>query len=131
MGDKEDSHGFGDVWRKEDSNQNGGHTKTAIEHPNNAKLKGSRISTRSTNNEDEGWLCELCNTNFTKRNDKLLECDYCSKHFCIQCLVMTVKCYNQLSSRVDIKWLCPMCKETVEKTLKADRQIEEKCRFFF
>lgn len=43
---------------------------------------------------------------------------------------MTVKCYNQLSSRVDIKWFCPMCKETVEKNLKADRQIEEKCRLF-
>jgi hypothetical protein len=40
-----------------------------------------------------------------KKNDKLLECDYCSKHVCIQCLDMTVKCYNQLSSRVDIKWL--------------------------
>jgi hypothetical protein len=48
MGDKEDSHGFGDVWRMDDSNQNGGHicTKTAIENPNNPKLKGSRISTR-------------------------------------------------------------------------------------
>ena len=43
---------------------------------------------------------------------------------------MTVKCYNQLSSRVDIKWFCPMCKETVEKNLKADRQIEKKCRLF-
>lgn len=132
MGDKEDSHGFGDVWRMDDSNQNGGHTctKTATENPNNPKLKGSMISTRSTNNEDEGWLCELCNTNFTKKNDKLLECDYCSKHVCIQCLDMTVTCYNQLSSRVDIKWFCPMCKETVEKNLKADRQIEEKCRLF-
>jgi hypothetical protein len=60
MGDKEDSHGFGDVWRMDDSNQNGGHicTKTAIENPNNPKLKGSRISTRSTNNEDEGnFVC--------------------------------------------------------------------------
>ena len=43
---------------------------------------------------------------------------------------MTVKCYNQLSSKVDIKWFCPMCKETVEKKLKADRHIEEKCRLF-
>ena len=45
MGDKEDSHGFGDVWRMDDSNQNGGHTctKTATENPNNPKLKGSRI----------------------------------------------------------------------------------------
>ena len=35
------SHGFGDVWRMDDSNQNGGHTfKTAIENPNNPKLKG-------------------------------------------------------------------------------------------
>jgi hypothetical protein len=68
-GDKEDAHGFGDVWRMDDSNQNGGHTctKTATENPNNPKLKGSMISTRSTNNEDEGWLCELCNTNFTKQ----------------------------------------------------------------
>jgi hypothetical protein len=41
-----------------------------------------------------------------------------------------ISCYNQLSSRVDIKWFCPMCKETVEKNLKADRQIEEKCRLF-
>jgi hypothetical protein len=28
MGDKEDAHGFGDVWRMDDSNQNGGHTCT-------------------------------------------------------------------------------------------------------
>jgi hypothetical protein len=41
---------------------------------------------------------------------------------------MIVLFYNQLSSRADIKWFCPMCKETVEKNLKADRQIEEKCR---
>jgi hypothetical protein len=26
-----------------------------------------------------------------EKNDKLLECDYCSKHVCIQCLDMTVK----------------------------------------
>ena len=73
MGDKDDSLGFDYVWRIYDSNQNGGHTctKTAIGNPNNAKLKGSRISTRSTNNEDEGWLCELCNTNFTK---KMISC---------------------------------------------------------
>jgi hypothetical protein len=33
-------------------------------------------------------------------------------------------------SAILVEWFCPMCKETVEKNLKADRQIEEKCRLF-
>ena len=34
----------------------------------------------------EGWTCNLCERIF--RNDRymLIECEYCSKHFCIKCL---------------------------------------------
>jgi len=31
---------------------------------------------------------------------------------------MPVKMYNLLSTRIDIKWFCPHCNETVEKTSK-------------
>ena len=89
-------------------------------------------STRVTrsSSSDEGWLCELCKTNYTKKSDKLMECDYCNQHFCIQCLDMPPKLYNQMVGRLDIKWFCPLCSEKVEKNLKADREIEEKCKLF-
>jgi len=38
---------------------------------------------------------------------------------------MPTALYNHLSNRPDIKWFCTNCNETVEKNLKADREIEE------
>lgn len=82
--------------------------------------------------ENDTWQCQLCNIVFRKKTDKVLECDYCSKHSCISCLNMPVALYNHLSnpSRADIKWFCGLCQETVEKNLRHDREIEEKCRLF-
>ncbi|VDI46291.1 Hypothetical predicted protein [Mytilus galloprovincialis] len=80
--------------------------------------------------ENEGWNCQLCNVLYKKKTDKVLECDYCRKHNCISCLSMPATLYNHLSNRADIKWFCSLCNETVEKNLRHDREIEEKCRLF-
>lgn len=130
MSDNEDPDKTNEKVNKGDAIQNGG-LKQQNAQDGRAKNRGARRNTKSVSNEndeDEGWLCKLCKTNFKRKSDKVLQCEYCSKHFCIQCLDMPVKLYNQLSSRLDIKWFCPQCNEKVEKNLKADREIEEKCR---
>ena len=43
---------------------------------------------------DNAWTCNTCKVRFTKESDKLMECEYCSDHFCIQCLKMTSTTYN-------------------------------------
>jgi len=111
--------------------QNGGQSTQTGESQNIKQLRSNSLKRNTISTSDvEGWLCELCKINHTKMYDKLMECDYCSKHFCIQCLDMPSKLYNQMVGRLDIKWFCPLCNEKVEKNLKADREIEEKCKLF-
>ena len=90
---------------------------------------GKRQATNVVSNEsdetNEGCECTLCNVNFKKKSDKVLECAYCAQHFCTQCLDMPAKLYDFLTSRIDVKWFCPNCNEKVERNLKADRDIED------
>lgn len=99
--------------------------------PQASAAKGRKPSLQSTTqSEQEAWKCQQCNNVFRKKTDKVLECDYCSNHYCIGCLNMPASLYNHLSNRPDIKWFCNDCNATVEKNLKVDREIEEKCRLF-
>jgi hypothetical protein len=73
------------------------------------------------------WNCQLCKKVFNKPDDKLLECQRCSEHFCIQCLNKSVEEYN-LMEKSDIMWFCGPCREKVEKNIIVDREIEDMCR---
>lgn len=113
---------------KNGGNENG---QSALENQLNGKQRRGNERLKSHGgSESDGWVCELCDLNFRKKQDKILECDYCSKHYCIQCLDMKASFYSQIGNRPDVKWFCPKCHEQVEKNLRADREIEEKCRQF-
>ena len=43
---------------------------------------------------------------------------------------MPAKLYDFLTRRIDVIWFCPNCNEKVARNLKADRDIEERCRQF-
>ena len=36
--------------------------------------------------DDDEWMCTGCKKNFKGPNHKLLECAYCDKHYCIECV---------------------------------------------
>ena len=60
------------------------------------------------------------------QNDKLMECEYCSDHFCIQCLKMTSTTYNYHIKTPSI-WLCITCLPKMREVIKIEKDIEEKC----
>ena len=44
--------------------------------------------------DDDIWICTGCKTNVKGANHKLLECEYCDKHYCIECVKITDKEYG-------------------------------------
>ena len=77
--------------------------------------------------EDENrWCCAKCKNQFTSDEDKLLECERCDKHFCINCLGKSEEEYNILQQS-DSMWFCRGCKPKVAKTVTADIEIERRC----
>ena len=67
--------------------------------------------------DDDVWLCTGCKKNFKGPNHKLLECEYCDKHYCIECVEITDKEYKIMTDKPQIHWFCP-CDTKVMKNLK-------------
>ena len=80
---------------------------------------------------DEGWLCKLCDIMFTDDKAELLECEYCTGHFCRQCLKLSGQEYKLLGKRSDFHWYCPPCEEKAMRSLKIEKEIEERCKDYF
>ena len=76
--------------------------------------------------DPSGWKCNLCDQNFMKDNDKVMECEYCEKHFCISCLEMTSTAYNH-HAKSTAMWFCMTCVPKVKETIKIEREIEKQC----
>ena len=53
----------------------------------------------SVSDKDVSWMCEECGKQFKSEKDKLLECEYCEKHYCLKCLKYKLEnmksCRNQ------------------------------------
>lgn len=92
-------------------------------------MMGRRGSTKK--GQEEGWTCKLCNQKFTDEKAELLECEYCSGHYCRGCLKLSQAEYKLLCKRSDLHWYCPPCEEKAMKNLKIEREIEDRCKAYF
>lgn len=96
-------------------------------------VKLTRQSTSRTNSiieqeeTDDIWKCQICDKCFDKPDAKLLECQRCTKHYCIKCLKKTDTEYQILCCS-DSMWFCGQCKSKIEENIATERMIEEKCR---
>lgn len=97
-------------------------------------LQNSRNNSRNNSNErpsspskSESWLCDTCDKLFENESDKLLTCEYCSNHRCINCLGMTQTVYKSISGRPDLPWFCSNCIVKSLECLKQTKSIEDRC----
>ena len=93
-----------------------------------ASRKGSL---RNAGNEDGSWTCNQCNKTFADKTVKLMECEYCTEHYCSKCFNLSAAVYKLLSKRSDLHWHCPPCEEKAMKNLKIEKEIEGRCKEYF
>ena len=84
----------------------------------------------STTSEGDGWTCEECGKVYRKERDKLLECEYCEKHYCIKCLKYKPVEYEAMR-KPGCMWFCMPCKPKIEKNILNEKLIEERCELYF
>ena len=87
-------------------------------------------STRKDAPEDS-WTCQLCNKKFSEDKAEVLECEYCNNHFCRACLNLSSAEYKLLNKRPDLHWYCPPCEGKALRSIKIEKEIEERCRDYF
>lgn len=75
------------------------------------------------------WTCILCTQRFTDDSAKVLECQFCTLHYCIKCLNKTKKEYETIS-KSDCMWFCAPCKIRIEKNIVVEKNIEERCKTY-
>ena len=80
---------------------------------------------------EEIWLCKLCDKEFSGGKCELLECEYCEKHFCRKCLGLSAAEYKLFAKRSDLHWYCPPCEEKAVKSIRIEKEIEERCKDYF
>lgn len=78
----------------------------------------------------KNWICEPCQKVFKKATDKLMECEYCDKYFCLQCLKMEVEEYDH-HIRSSGMWFCKGCVPKVQEVIKIEKEIEERCNLHY
>lgn len=49
---------------------------------------------KTQDKHEKGWVCTICNINFTDAKAKVMECDRCKKHACAKCLKMSATQYS-------------------------------------
>ena len=92
---------------------------------NNSRPRTNKYAALAT--ADDAWLCKKCEKVYEEENAKLLECQRCRDHYCIDCLNKTVFEYNILASS-DTMWFCVKCREKVEKNINIELNIERHCK---
>ena len=65
--------------------------------------------------EEKCWSCTACKQKFKGENQKLLECEYCDEHFCIEYVSFNDKEYKLMTAKAEIHWFCPPCEKSHEK----------------
>ena len=79
------------------------------------------------NENDDRWMCQICETNTGDPNVKMLECQRCRDHFCIKCIKKSETEYN-IIAQSDLMWFCIACRERVERNIQIDIDIETRCK---
>ena len=92
---------------------------------------GLVLGLESSGAEEVSWICKLCEKEFSGVKCELLECEYCDKHFCRKCLGLSAAEYKLFAKRSDLHWYCPPCEEKAVKSIRIEKEIEERCKDYF
>lgn len=71
--------------------------------------------------DGDNWVCAVCNLTFTDDDCKLIECDKCTKRFCLACIGMNEAVYEYMC-KDDVLWCCGTCCREVRTILEAQKQ---------
>ena len=90
----------------------------------------------SVENERRGSLrdsldCSVCKKAFTETK-KIIQCGRCNENFCINCSGLTqtkVTIFKEVANGV--VWFCGNCQEPAIKSVKTDKEIEERCKIYW
>ena len=67
------------------------------------KNQGQNVKmTERMTDDDDVWICTGCKNFFKGPNHKLLECEYCDKRYCIECVEITDKEYKIMTDKPQI-----------------------------
>lgn len=78
---------------------------------------------------DEVWNCKICKKDYSEESDRVVQCEYCSEYYCGKCLSLTKAEYDSFKNP-SLHWFCPSCEEKVMKSLRTDREVEQRCSEF-
>ena len=97
-----------------------------------AKLLIRKKSTRtkSSSDPDDALVSDKCNATFTHVDDKLLQCERCTKWNCLKCLKYCDTEYELLTKMEPVHWYCRKCEEHAVVDVQNGMDVEEKCKFF-
>ncbi len=90
--------------------------------------RGRRENERSE--DDNTWICTACAGIFEGDDVKVLECEYCEKHFCRSCVNVSEEEYKVLSNMPAIHWFCPTCEPKAIKNIRIEKEVKERCSEF-
>ena len=94
------------------------------------KPKSEDNATKPVIDDDETWICVVCDDKFEGSIGDVIECEMCFKHFCISCVEVSQEHYRLLNECTSAHWYCPTCEEKAVKTVKAEFVVEERCKAF-
>ena len=100
--------------------------------PTSKGKKRSLTAPVDSNNNQDVWICKICENLYSNETDRLLECNRCTFKFCLPCLPeMDEADYNILSKpNLGCHWYCKECEKDALTAVKTDREIEERCKTF-
>ena len=112
------------------ANKKGTKSKVLQSHSQTAETSftsPTKYDALGDNEENENsWKCQVCRFQYSDQSDRLMECQRCVMHFCLECLGKTDDEYDILTQS-DSMWFCSECRVKVEKDIITDREIETRC----
>jgi hypothetical protein len=92
--------------------------KSAVDPPNGPKKS---TPTKETENDCESaWKCKVCEQTFDGADDKIMECEVCCTHYCIQCIEMPTPVYEYYVAKENkVFWCCEACCPSVRSSVNS------------
>ncbi len=108
----------------------GGNSKLSQNSKISSGVLSAKPKTKTVQEMDVSkWICAVCTKAFTDPRSRLLECEFCEKHFCIKCLQMSVREYETMKTSTAM-WFCGPCKCKVTENIATEKTIQEKCELY-
>lgn len=76
-------------------------------------------------------LCVGCEIeHLSSKDSKTVQCELCAKSYCIACVGISPAEYPVLMKSSAFHWYCPRCEGRAVKSLKTEKDIEDRCTAF-